>query len=54
MKTKSFKTKNVGRATLTMVLLTGKEILGTIVYRSLKVGATIPQGWVPEKIKWRK
>lgn len=54
MKTKSFKMKNVGRAILTMTLLTGQEVLGTIVHRSLKVGAAIPQGWVPEKLKWRK
>lgn len=54
MKKKSFKMKNVGRAILTMGLLTGQEILGTIVYRSLNVGAHIPQGWVPEKFKLEK
>lgn len=50
MKTKSFKNVEKGPSWL----LTGQEILGTIVYRSLNVGSPVPQGWVPEKLKWRK
>lgn len=34
--------------------LTGQVILGTIVSRSLNVGATTPQVWVPEKIEMEK